>query len=224
MPESSHRRLRLIPRGQDVRQSVLELFYGPLAPVYPLLTRMLFGNAWQAWQRNALPWLAGARVVAEIGCGPGDFAADLAAQGKRVLAIDRSPTMIRLARRRVARFQRVWIVRADAQRLPLRDACLDAVVTTFPTEVFLTYEMTSGVARVLRPGGLYVAVVAAQPRSWPWWIRPFRRLLSPAANHPPLDCRRLPAPPPVPLFAEMRWETQQDATGRVCLWIARRGD
>ncbi len=222
MAESSHNRLRLIPRGQDVRRSVLELFYGPLAPVYPLLTRMLFGNAWQAWQRAALPWLAGVRDVAEIGCGTGDFAADLATRGKRVLAIDRSPTMTRLARRRVARSERVWIVRADARRLPLRDACLDAVVTTFPTGVFLTNEMTSEVARVLRSGGLYVAVVTAQPRSWPWWMRPFRRFFGPTAAHALLDCAQLPSPPPVPLFAEMRWETRDDATGRVCLWIARR--
>ncbi|WP_448574757.1 class I SAM-dependent methyltransferase [Thermomicrobium sp.] len=222
MPESPLRRLRLIPRGLNVRRSVLELFYGPLAPAYPLLTHLLFGDAWRAWQRAALPWLAGVRVVAELGSGPGDLAADLAGKGKRVLAIDRSRTMTRLARRRIARFERVWIVCADARRLPLRDACLDAVVTTFPTEVFLTHELTSEVARVLRPGGLYVAVVAAQPRSWPWWMRLFRRFFGPAAAHVPLDCARLPSPPPVPLFAEMRWETRDDATGRVCLWIARR--
>ncbi|MCS7051558.1 MAG: class I SAM-dependent methyltransferase, partial [Thermomicrobium sp.] len=153
--------------GRAVRRliaSILELFYGPLAPLYPALTKFLFADAWQEWQRSVHRWIPAAGRVLELGCGPGDLAAFLAERGHVVIALDRSAAMARLARRRTKGAQRVQVVRADMRWLPVGDSTVDTVVTTFPTAAFLDDRTSHEIARVLREGGLLIAVLAGWPR------------------------------------------------------------
>jgi ubiquinone/menaquinone biosynthesis C-methylase UbiE len=73
--------------------------------------------------------VADARVL-ELGCGPGYFSPALAAavpDGELVLA-DLQSEMLAHARERVASYANVRLVQADATRLPLATASLDAVV------------------------------------------------------------------------------------------------
>ena len=56
------------------------------------------------YERPAMQSLLGnvkAQVVLDAGCGPGSYAEWLVAQGARVLALDSSPKMVQLARRRL---------------------------------------------------------------------------------------------------------------------------
>jgi SAM-dependent methyltransferase len=54
--------------------------------------------AWRPWPQifAALPMLAG-RTVLDLGCGPGDQAAELVARGARVIGIDANPELIAAA-------------------------------------------------------------------------------------------------------------------------------
>jgi len=95
-------------------------------------------------------------VALDVGCGPGSVTASLArAAGPDGLAlgVDISEPMLARAVSADAGPQ-IGFLRADAQRLPLRDETVDAVVSVavlqlIPDPVAALAEM----ARVLRPGG-----------------------------------------------------------------------
>jgi malonyl-CoA O-methyltransferase len=94
-------------------------------------------------------------LVVDLGSALGEGAAALARRypEARVLAVDRSPGMLRRARRR----QRhgLWPVTGDALRLPLPDACVDLL---FANLLLPWVSDLAGLfgewARVLRPGGV----------------------------------------------------------------------
>lgn len=95
----------------------------------------------------------GSGVCLEVGCGTGVHAATVRELGWTPVGVDVSAGMLRHARGRLA------IARADAQRLPLRDESLPAVIsvmvhTDMPGYVAVVREA----ARVLRPGGMLVHV------------------------------------------------------------------
>jgi arsenite methyltransferase len=101
-------------------------------------------------------------IALDVGCGPGSVTASLAqAAGPDGLALglDISEPMLARAVRAEAGPQ-IGFLRADAQRLPLRDETVDAVVSIavlqlVPDPVVALAEM----ARVLRPGGRLAVMV-----------------------------------------------------------------
>ena len=107
-------------------------------------------------------------ITLDVGCGPGSVTASLArAVGPDglTLGIDISASMLARAVRAESGPQ-IGFLRADAQRLPLRDATVDAVVCIavlqlVPDPVAALAEM----ARVLRPGGRLAAVVPVAGRA-----------------------------------------------------------
>jgi SAM-dependent methyltransferase len=74
-------------------------------------------RAWRAWPAvlDALPPLAG-RTVLDLGCGVGDLAAELAARGARVIAVDANEELVAAARAR--RLDNVEVHLADLRSLP----------------------------------------------------------------------------------------------------------
>jgi ubiquinone/menaquinone biosynthesis C-methylase UbiE len=97
-----------------------------------------------------------ARVL-ELGCGPGYFSPSLAAavpDGELVLA-DLQSEMLAHARDRVAPSTNVRLVQADATRLPVATATLDAVVIVLMLgEVPDRDACVAECRRVLRSGGV----------------------------------------------------------------------
>jgi arsenite methyltransferase len=113
-------------------------------------------------------------IVLDVGCGPASVTASLArATGPDglVLGIDRSEAMLARAVRAEAGPQ-IGFIHADAQRLPLRDQTVDAVVSLavlqlVPDPVLALTEM----ARVLRPGGRLTVMVPTAGRVARVWRR-----------------------------------------------------
>jgi ArsR family transcriptional regulator len=102
-------------------------------------------------------------TVADLGCGTGAVAAELAARFARVVAVDQSGEMLRAARRRLARAPNVEIHEARLEALPLADASCDAALAV----LVLSYleDPTAALreaTRILRPGGRLVVVEAAR--------------------------------------------------------------
>jgi ubiquinone/menaquinone biosynthesis C-methylase UbiE len=153
------------------------LLYNEFAWTYDLVAWVVSLGQWRAWGRTAIPYLRGERVL-ELAHGPGHLLVAMAQRGLVPVGLDLSPTMSRLARRRLSKDAglAVPLVRARAQALPFRDGCYDSAVATFPAEFIMARDTLREVARVLAPGGRWVIVPGAvlsgrDPLSrFIWWL------------------------------------------------------
>jgi SAM-dependent methyltransferase len=94
----------------------------------------------------------GTGTVVDVGCGPAQVAAHLAAGGVAVVGVDLAPAMLELARRR-----NVPGAAADFRRLPLRDASCAGVVAFYALPFIRRDELVSVLGelhRVLRSRGI----------------------------------------------------------------------
>ncbi len=127
-------------------------------------------NAWQ----HPVEWLniPPDGTALDVGSGPGNVTASLAraaGRGGLALGVDISESMLARAVRAESGPQ-VGFIRADAQRLPLRDDTVDAITSLavlqlIPDPAAALAEM----ARVLRPGGrlaLMIPTVGSTARLW----------------------------------------------------------
>ncbi|MFN8533974.1 MAG: class I SAM-dependent methyltransferase [Dehalococcoidia bacterium] len=129
------------------------LLYGPFAPIYDWVSRTFFLGQWVHWQQAAL--LEAEGRILEIGSGTGALQQVARDRGLDWTALERSPQMIREARRRLGSAR---LVRADARALPLRGGTFDRVVSTFPSEYILSPTVLAEIARVLQPDGAILVV------------------------------------------------------------------
>jgi SAM-dependent methyltransferase len=154
---------------------------GPIQAVWASsIGSMLYDNA-QAISRRFLAslqhpieWLniPQGGIALDVGSGPGSITASLAeAAGPEGLAlgIDISEPMLARAVRAEAD-DHIGFLRADAQRLPLRDQTVDAVVSVAVLQLIPDpFAALAEIARVLRPGGrlaVMVPIVRGAPELW----------------------------------------------------------
>jgi ubiquinone/menaquinone biosynthesis C-methylase UbiE len=152
------------------------LLYNEFAWTYDLVAWVVSLGQWKAWGRTTIPYLRGKRVL-ELAHGPGHLLVAMAEQGLSPVGLDLSPTMSRLARRRLSkRDLAVPLVRARAQTLPFRDGCFESAVATFPAEFILAQATLRETARVLEPNGRLVVAAGSllsgrDPLSrFIWWL------------------------------------------------------
>ena len=148
---------------------------------YEAQVEALFAGTAGAMRRRALSLLAKAwrgrdhrdLAILDLACGSGAFLANLGAAfpRARLIGLDLSPAYLAEA----ARVSGVGaLIQANAERLPLADAGLDAV-----TCVYLFHELppkvrprvAAEIARVLRPGGLLAFADSAQKADEPHLAR-----------------------------------------------------
>jgi SAM-dependent methyltransferase len=97
------------------------------------------------------------RLTVDVGCGEGRLARDLKLLGHTVLALDRSPTMVRHARQADPGLD---VREGDAQALPLDDHQADLVISFM--SLMNTDDLGAAVreaARVLQSGGRYCVAI-----------------------------------------------------------------
>lgn len=146
--------------------------WSDLAPWYDGLLRS--GRGPHAFATEVTLRLAGdvqGREVLDIGCGQGIASRALARAGARVTATDVTPEMLDAARAHEAAGPLgIHYVLADAQRLDgLADAAFDVVTCQLALMDIPDLDATlAAVARVLRPGGVFVASVGH-----PCFLAPF---------------------------------------------------
>jgi ubiquinone/menaquinone biosynthesis C-methylase UbiE len=137
------------------------LLYYELAWAYDVVSWFVSLGQWRAWQLSALPFLVGPRVL-ELGHGPGHILLVLARADYQAVGIDLSPTMGRMAGRRLKKAgYRPKLVRGDVHYLPFTNE-FNSVLATFPTDYIVHPGTLAAVHRLLRPGGRLVIVPAAE--------------------------------------------------------------
>jgi len=98
-------------------------------------------------------------VVGDLGAGTGAFAERIAPFVHQVIAVDRSPEMLRAARGRLADRGNVDFREGELEALPLDDACLDVAVLMLALHyVAEPARVLREAHRVVRPGGRLVVV------------------------------------------------------------------
>ncbi len=87
------------------------------------------GRSWAAWAR-AIGHLLPPLRVADIGCGEGYLTIEASRWASKVIAVDRSPVVLKRARALATRrrVRNVIWKRGELERLPLRDASVDVAL------------------------------------------------------------------------------------------------
>lgn len=109
-------------------------------------------------------------TVADVGTGTGFVAAGIAPRVRRVLAVDNSPAMLKVARRNLAELgvSNVELLEGDVGALPLQGASVDAAFANMVLHhAGDPARMLREMARVVKPGGT-VAVVDEVEHSYGW--------------------------------------------------------
>jgi demethylmenaquinone methyltransferase/2-methoxy-6-polyprenyl-1,4-benzoquinol methylase len=142
-----------------------------IAHRYDLMNSLMTFGRHQAWRRIAarMTRIAPGGRALDVATGTGDLALALLdeARARRVVGLDFSEGMLRVAREKLAArdpARRVSLVVGDALALPFRDGHFDGVTSAFLLRNLS--DLKQGLAemrRVTRPGGSVVALEIAQP-------------------------------------------------------------
>ena len=139
------------------------LLYNEFAFSYDAVSTLVSLGRWRSWQRSVLQELDSgiAGPVLELAHGAGNLQLDLLNSGYRTVALDLSPTMGQIARRKLAKHGLATdFVRGDALTLPFRDECCAAIVCTFPTNFITHASSLSEMHRVLKADGRAIVVLS----------------------------------------------------------------
>lgn len=165
------------PHRCEDKSARVEAMFDAIAPTYERVNSVASFGRDTAWRRRAV---AAASIlptdtVLDVACGTGDMLRAFAAGSpapSRLIGVDFAAGM--LAQGRYGGLpRRPMLLRADAQRLPLRDAAVDVVSCAFGVRNF--QELQRGLnefRRVLRAGGRVVILEFSMPQSallrWPY--------------------------------------------------------
>lgn len=121
-------------RTGEARPRSMRQRFARIAPRYDLLNRLMTAGQDRRWRRELIRRmdLAAAPRVLDLGAGTGDLSLETLGQrpAARVVALDLTPEMMRLALRRPGADRVRWVV-ADAARLPFAATTFDGLVSGF---------------------------------------------------------------------------------------------
>lgn len=139
------------------RRGDTQAFFGRVAGQWDGVRQELFGD--RATVQSLLALLPETWVVADIGCGTGNAAEVLAPLVSKVFAIDQNETMLAAAKKRLKGVQNVEFLRGDVEKLPLKDASVDAAVCVLVLHHIDDPTVACAeMARILKPGGVCLIV------------------------------------------------------------------
>ena len=132
-------------------------FFGRVGGEWSGLRRGLFGERFAAEALLAL--VPRGWAVADLGCGTGEIAAELAPFVKKVVAVDREPAMLDAARKRLREFRNVEVRRGDLADLAMKpgefDACVLSLVLHHVRE---PAEVLAAARKGLAKGGVAIVI------------------------------------------------------------------
>ena len=154
----------------DAKLAYNRRLFTTIAPRYDLITRLLSYGQDARWKRRVADLVRAegrpGRLL-DLACGTGDIAGACATDGRDVVGLDLTLTMLRLAVRRFggAGVRTTWIC-GDMTRLPFANASFAVVTTSYGLRNVPALETAlTEIARVLAPGGLVVSLDFNKPES-----------------------------------------------------------
>jgi ubiquinone/menaquinone biosynthesis C-methylase UbiE len=151
--------LRLEARLKE-RRSEAERFFAGAAAEWDRVRTEVYGADFPQAILRALPspeW-----TLADLGCGTGALTLELARSGARVVGVDQSAAMLKLARRATRELPNVELHQGSLEALPLPDRACDVALLVLALSYVAEVEPVLREAlRILKPGGRLLAVDAA---------------------------------------------------------------
>lgn len=143
--------------------------FARIAGRYDLLNRVLslgIDRRWRARTIAAAGELEG-RIVVDACCGTGDLSLEFLRRGARVVGVDFTPEMVRLAPAKVSRGgDRCVFTTGDALELPVRSASADVASVAFGVRNLADPRAgLAELARVVKPGGRVLVLEFSTPRN-----------------------------------------------------------
>jgi demethylmenaquinone methyltransferase/2-methoxy-6-polyprenyl-1,4-benzoquinol methylase len=162
---------RATDHGNAASTAEVRAMFDRIARVYDPMNLVISAFQEPRWRRRAVE-LTGAGPgdrLLDVATGTGKVAGDLdrrSQPGGRVLGVDISPAMIRIAQQRSGGRPGLEFVVGDALALPTHDGAFDAATIAFGMRNLPDYgKGFSELARSVRPGGRVVCLEIARPRS-----------------------------------------------------------
>jgi len=167
--------------GNAAGQPEVRVMFDRIARRYDLMNLLISAFQEPRWRRRlvAASGIEAGGSALDVASGTGKVAADLHRQarpGGRVLGVDLSPGMTRVARARYAGRSGLEYVVGDALALPTEDGTFDAATIAFGMRNLPDYRRGfAEMARSVRPGGRVLCLEIARPRSrvarfMRWWF------------------------------------------------------
>jgi demethylmenaquinone methyltransferase/2-methoxy-6-polyprenyl-1,4-benzoquinol methylase len=145
--------------------------FDAIAPRYDFLNHVLSAGIDRRWRTRAIATLGftGTETLLDVCTGTADVALEGRRQGaRRVLGVDFAGAMLALGLKKVREVGeggRITLVRGDAMRLPVPDACADAATVAFGIRNVQRPDVACAeMARALRPGGRLAILEFGVPR------------------------------------------------------------
>ncbi len=96
--------------------------------------------------------------ILEIGCGTGSFSRLLAGRAEKVLAVDLSTQMIRLARERSQLYPNIDFIETDVMAYHLPDNQFDCIATLTTLHHLPIEAILRKIRKALKPGGVFLCL------------------------------------------------------------------
>lgn len=141
------------------------LLYNEFAFTYNVISRLVSLDQWRDWQRAALPHLddIASGPILELAHGTGALQVDLLRANYATVALDLSPHMGRIARKRLLRAGlSTHFIRGNALCLPFADGSFAAVISTFPASFIMDEDCLAEICRILELRGRAIIVLSAR--------------------------------------------------------------
>ena len=162
-PPRSLRAALTTPEG--TRRYVGRLF-STIADRYDLITRLLSYGRDRRWKQRLVS-MAGVRPhdrVLDLASGTGDIAFEVERRGARVVALDITPRMVRVARSKPHTRSRPSFLLGDMLSLPFTDEGFDVVTVGYGLRNVPHIDRAlAEMYRVLRPGGRFLSLDFDRP-------------------------------------------------------------
>jgi DNA-binding transcriptional ArsR family regulator len=123
-----------------------------------------------------------AGTVADIACGEGDFFESLSLSFDHVIAIDLEEAHCLRAKERARNFAHISVLSANAQEIPLSDACVDSVVLRMAlSQVTEPAQACAEAMRILKAGG-FISIIDGEKASGDTFRRQILEQLAGSGN------------------------------------------
>lgn len=161
--------------SEEGKKKQIKSMFDNIAPKYDFLNHFLSMGIDKIWRRRAINLLKTIESpeILDIATGTGDLAiASMKLKPKRVVGLDLSPEMLKVAEEKVNKKNLgsiMTMVEGDSENLPFADGEFDAATVAFGVRNFENLQKgLVEINRVLKAGGKFMVLEFSNPTAFPF--------------------------------------------------------